>query len=81
MKNQTWQLVDLPLGKKAIGCKSIFKTKYKVEGTIDKHSARHMAMHYAQKEGIDCEQTFTPIAKIKTIRISLCDGCLVWMKS
>lgn len=39
MKNGTWKLVDIPLGNKAIGFKWVFKTKYKSDGTLDKHKA------------------------------------------
>lgn len=69
MKNQTWKLVDLPLGTKAIGCKWIFKNIHKVDGTFDKHKARLVAKGYAQKDRIDYEETYDPTAKIKTTRI------------
>ena len=39
MKNQTWDLTTLPSGKKPIGCKWVYKVKYKVDGTLDKYKA------------------------------------------
>ena len=69
MKNNTWQLIDLPPGKKPIGCRWIFKIKYKEDGTVDKYKARLVAQGYAQKEGIDYDETIAPIAKIKTMRM------------
>eukprot|EP01018_Ginkgo_biloba_P038757 Gb_28556 [translate_table: standard] len=65
LKNQTWHLVDLPQGKHAINCKWVYKTKFKVDGTIDKHKARLVTKGFAQIEGIDYEETFAPT----TIRI------------
>lgn len=67
MKNNTWELVDLPPGKKSISCKWIFKTKYKEDGSIDKHKTRLVGKGYAQKEGIYYEETLTPTTKIKSL--------------
>jgi hypothetical protein len=39
MKNNTWALEELPLGKIPIGCKRVFKTKYKVHGSLAKYKA------------------------------------------
>lgn len=69
LKNNTWELVDLPPSNRVIGCKWIFKTKYKIDGSIDKHKDRIVAKGYAQKEGIDYDETFAPITKIKTLRM------------
>eukprot|EP00253_Pinus_taeda_P007780 PITA_07780 len=43
IKNATWKLVDPPLGTKPIGCKWVYKNKYKVGGSLDKHKARLVA--------------------------------------
>ena len=70
-KNHTWTLSDLPAEKKPIGCKWVYKVKYKADGTIDKYKARLVARGFSQKEGIDYEETFAPTAKMSTIRLVL----------
>lgn len=52
-KNHTWVLSDLPLGKKPISCKRVYKVKYKVDETLDKYKACLVARGLSQKEGID----------------------------
>eukprot|EP00253_Pinus_taeda_P004407 PITA_04407 len=69
-KNHTWTLSDLPAGKKPISCKSVYKVKYKADGTLDKYKAHLVARGFSQKEGIDYE-TFAPSAKMSTIRLVL----------
>eukprot|EP00253_Pinus_taeda_P032944 PITA_32944 len=68
IKNGTWKLVDPPLGTKPIGCKWVYKNKYNVDGLLDKHKARLVAKGFVQKEGVDYEDTFSPITKWATIR-------------
>eukprot|EP00253_Pinus_taeda_P027385 PITA_27385 len=43
IKNDTWKLVDPPLGTKSIGCKWVYKNKYKADGSLDKHKAKLVA--------------------------------------
>jgi hypothetical protein len=67
IKNGTWKLVDPPFGTKPIGYKWVFKNKYILDGSLDKHKARLVEKGFAQKEGFDYEETFAPITKWATI--------------
>jgi len=47
IKNGTWKLVDPPFRTKPIGCKWVYKNKYKTDGSLDKHKARLVAKGFA----------------------------------
>ncbi|GKA03348.1 putative RNA-directed DNA polymerase [Tanacetum coccineum] len=66
--NNTYVLVDLPPGRKSIGCKWIWKIKYKSSGEVDRYKARLVAKGYSQREAYDYEETFSPIVKMVTIK-------------
>jgi hypothetical protein len=67
--NKTWELTDLPAGHRAIGLKWVFKVKKDPEGNVIKHKARLVAKGYAQREGVDFEEVFAPVARIETVRL------------
>ena len=68
IKNGTWRLVNPPIGTKPIGCKWIYKNKYKADGSLNKHKARLVAKGYAHNEGVDYPETFAPTTKWGTIQ-------------
>lgn len=52
-KNSTWEVVELPEGKKAVGYRCVFTVKYKADGTIEQFKARLVTKGYIQTYGID----------------------------
>ena len=69
MQNRTWELVNLPLGNKPIGCKWIFKRKLRIDGTIDKYKTCLVAKGYRQNESLDLFDTYSPVTRITSIRM------------
>ena len=67
-KNNTWELVAVPREREVVSLKWIYKIKLNQEGDIQKHKARLVARGFTQKQGIDFYETFSPVARLETIR-------------
>ena len=70
-KNEAWDLVELPTGRKPIGNKWVFKKKTNAEGKVEKYKSRLVAKGYSQVPGIDFGDIFSPVAKVTSIRLLL----------
>jgi hypothetical protein len=68
LKTGTWDLVDLPAGKSAIGFKWVYKIKTQSDGTVDRYKARLVVKGFTQEYGIDYEETFSPVARLFSVR-------------
>ncbi|MDV3143325.1 MAG: reverse transcriptase domain-containing protein, partial [Sweet potato little leaf phytoplasma] len=69
--NNTWDVVPLPSNKHTIGCKWIYKVKHRADGSIERYKTRLVAKGYTQQEGLDFIETFSPVAKLVTVRVLL----------
>ncbi|GKG14741.1 retrovirus-related pol polyprotein from transposon TNT 1-94, partial [Tanacetum coccineum] len=64
-----WELVDIPLCKNFINLKWLLKNKRDEENTVIRNKSCLMAKGYAQKEGIDFEESFAPVARLEVVRL------------
>ena len=80
--NSAWELVDPHEDVTPIGCKWIFKRKRAIDGKVETFKARLMAKGYTQKEGVDYEEAFSPVAMLKSTHILLsivaCFDYVIW---
>nr|GFB24461.1 retrotransposon protein, putative, Ty1-copia subclass [Tanacetum cinerariifolium] len=67
--NEVWVLVELPPNGKTVGNKWLFKKKTDMDGNVHIYKARLVAKGFTQTSGIDYEETFSPVADIRAIRI------------
>lgn len=70
-ENETWELVQLPNDRRAIGCKWVYKIKTDAAGQLQQFKARLVARGFSQKYGTDYDQIFAPVVRQATFRILL----------
>ena len=68
-KKGTFELMPLPTGKCAIGCRWVFKIKVDQNGELRLHKARLVAKGYSQQHGVDYTETYAPVVKFKSLRL------------
>jgi hypothetical protein len=69
--NGTWELVDLPPGRKPIKTKWVFKIKENADGTVERYKARLVAKGFTQQQGVDYSEVFAPVMRHDSFRIFL----------
>jgi hypothetical protein len=68
IKNDVWEIFPRPKSKDVVSSKWLYKIKHVANGSIEKYKARFVARGFSQKEGIDYEETFAPVARYTSIR-------------
>ena len=67
-EHDVYELTELPRGRKAVGCKWVFKIKHNADGSVERYKARLVAQGYSQRHGIDYDETFSPVVRFESIR-------------
>jgi hypothetical protein len=67
LKNNVWDIVWRPKDKSVVSSKWIYKIKHAVDESVEKFKARFVARGFTQKEGIDYEETFSPVVRYTSI--------------
>jgi len=68
VRNDVWDVVPRPVGKSFVTSIWLYKTKIATDGSVEKHKAHFVARGFSQIEGVDYDETFTPVARYTSIR-------------
>lgn len=71
ISNNTWSLVSLPPGKNPISCRWVYRVKFAADGSIERYKERLVARGFTQQAGIDYLDTFSPVAKLVSVKLML----------
>ena len=71
LENETWELVELPPGRKAITCRWVFKVKLDENGKVERFKGRLVVKGFLQKFGVEFDETFSPVVRFTSIRALL----------
>ena len=80
MRNDVWELAPRPENVHVIGTKWIFENKTNEDREIIRNKSRLVAQGYTQVEGVDFDESFTPVARLKSIRILMSFACTMNFK-
>ena len=70
-QRETWEVVDMVDGVNVVDSKWVFKTKLCADGTVERHKARLVARGFTQSHGLDYDETFAPVAQLRSLRLLL----------
>jgi hypothetical protein len=68
MRNEVWHLVPRP-NQNVVGTKCVFRNKQDEHGVVTRNKVQPVAKGYSQVEGLDFDETYAPVARLKSIRI------------
>jgi hypothetical protein len=74
-RNQVWELVERPKNHNVIGTEWFYRNKENEDGIVVKNKSRLVVQGYTQVEGLDFDETFSPVARREAIRILLAYAC------
>ena len=66
-KNNTWDMVDLPLDQYVVGCRWVYKIKTKADGSVEQYKARLVTKGFTQEYGIDYEEIFARLTSVRCL--------------